>query len=241
MELDWVFVVLVAGSFFASLANAMFSVGGALIILALTSTVLPVMAIVPMHSTLMIGSTIARIPLFWDHINWSVVRAFMIGSAIGAAIGARTYVELPETLIGTAIGILMLIALWLPAMKWTPKNGAPWIGVGFLHTFISTVFAYGAVLHAVALQISDKRREVIGTMAGCLAAMSVFKISGYLWVGFNYGPYLHIIVASIIVSYFGSWLGKRIGEGVSDRAFRLAYRVLVTVTALRLIYVAVYQ
>ncbi len=238
MAFDTVFWVLVAGSFFASLFNAMFSIGGALIILALTSTVLPVSAIVPMHSTLMVGSTLARIPLFWQHIRWSVVRAFWLGSAIGAVAGARTYVELPESIIGTAIGVLMLIALWLPAFKWQPKSDSPWFGVGLLHTYVSTVFAYGAILHAVALRISDRRHEVIGTMAGCLAGMSVFKIAGYVWVGFDYLPFLHIIGASIAVSFLGSWLGKRMGEWVSEGAFRIIYRLLVTVTALRLIYLA---
>ncbi|MEM7432877.1 MAG: sulfite exporter TauE/SafE family protein [Pseudomonadota bacterium] len=238
MTFDTVFAILVIGSFLASLANAMFSIGGALIVLALSTTVLPISAVVPIHSTLMIGSTVWRVPLFWEHINWSIVRAFTIGSAIGAAIGARIFIELPETIVGTAIGVLMLVAMWLPAVKWRPKSDAPWLVVGLGHTFFSTIFAYGAILHAFALFISEKRKEVIGTMAGCLVAMSIFKISGYIWVGFDYMPYLHIVVASFLVSFLGSWVGKRIGEFVSEPAFRLTYRVLVTITALRLIYVA---
>ena len=47
MELDWVFFVLVAGSFIAAAFNAAFAVGGAMIILAATTAVLPLVAVVP--------------------------------------------------------------------------------------------------------------------------------------------------------------------------------------------------
>lgn len=238
MSPDWVFVTIVSGSFVAAVFNAAFSVGGALIILAVTSTVLPVQAIVPIHSAILIGSTITRVGLFWRHIDWSLVLPFLVGSFFGALIGARTYIELPETFIATAIGILMLVALWLPQIKWRPKFKHPWGIIGFLHSLISTLFAYGAVLHSVVLHTSLSRPQIVGTMAGCLTGMSVFKIAGYAWFGFDYAPYLWIIAASFVTAIAGSWLGKLLGDRLSEHWFRLAYRALVTVTALRLLYVA---
>ena len=70
---DSTFIAVVAGSFAAAVANAMFSAGGAMIVLAVTSTVLPIQAIVPIHSTLLIGSTSTRILFFWQHIDWKIV------------------------------------------------------------------------------------------------------------------------------------------------------------------------
>ena len=109
--LDATFIAVVVGSFAASVANAMFSAGGALIVLAVTSTVLPIQHIVPIHSTLLIGSTATRIVFFWSFIDWKIVWPFIFGSFIGALIGARIYVELPEAIIATAIAILMLLSL----------------------------------------------------------------------------------------------------------------------------------
>jgi len=60
-EADVTFYAIVIGSFLAAVSNAAFSGGGALIILAITSTVLPVAAVVPIHSTLLIGSTSSRV------------------------------------------------------------------------------------------------------------------------------------------------------------------------------------
>jgi uncharacterized membrane protein YfcA len=234
---DATFVIIVAGSFAASVFNAAFSVGGALIILAITSTVLPVQAIVPIHSTLLIGSTATRIIFFWDFIDWKLVRSFLVGSALGAFLGARVYIELPEAIIATAIGIVMLLAIWLPEASWRPQLPHPWTIVGFVHSLLSTLFAYGAIFHAVILHSGLGRRQVVATMGGCLTGMGIFKIVGYAFYGFDYSPYYLIIAASIAVSFLGTAVGKLIVDRLSEAAFRLAYRILITVTALRLLYI----
>ena len=238
MNPDLVFAIIVVGSFVASVFNAMFSAGGALIILAITATVLPVQAIVPIHSALLIGSAVSRIALFRAHIDWSIVWPFLVGSLIGSLAGARAYIELPESILATAIGVLMLVALWLPQVTWRPRMRHPWAVVGLVHSFISTLFAYGAVLHAVVLHTTLNRRQIVGTMAGCLSGMSVFKIAGYAWFGFDYAPFYIVITAAFAASLIGSWLGKQMGDGLPENWFRLVYRALVTITAVRLLYSA---
>ena len=237
ITLDTTTVVIVTGSFLAAVANAVFSAGGALIVLAATSTVLPINAIVPIHSTLLIGSTASRVLFFWEHINWKIAGPFLAGSLFGALIGARIYVELPEAIIATAISLLMLVALWLPNVSWRPRIRHPWAIVGFFHTFISTLFAYGALLHAIILHTGLQRRQIIGTMAGGLTGMGIFKITGYVLVGFDYSPYYALIALALLASFVGTIVGKRLGEFLPESTFRLVFRVLVTVTALRLLYV----
>ncbi len=221
--------------------NAVFSAGGALVILAVTSTVLPIQAIVPIHSTLLIGSTATRILFFWEHIDWKIAGPFLIGSFFGAILGARIYVELPEAIIATAISLLMLVALWLPKISWRPRVRHPWAIVGFIHTLISTMFAYGALLHSVILHTNLKRRQIVGTMAGALTGMGAFKIAGYIFVGFDYGPYLLVIAAATAVSFLGTFVGKLLGDRLSEEKFRFIYRILITITALRLLYVGLVQ
>lgn len=234
--IDAAFVAILAGSFVAAVFNAMFSAGGALIILATTSIVLPIHAIVPIHSTLLMGSTASRVVMFREHIDWRVVRPFLTGSLIGALLGSRVYVELPESIIATAIAVVMLVAIWLPQISWRPNLRHPWAIVGFLHTLISTLFAYGALFHSVILHSGLSRRQIVGTMGGCLTGMGLFKIAGYAWFGFDYLPYLAMIGAAFVMSAIGTAIGKRVGESLSEERFRLAYRILITITALRLLY-----
>ncbi len=238
---DATFYIIVAGSFLAALANAAFSAGGAMIILAVTSTVLPVGAIVPIHSTLLIGSTTSRALLFRRYIDWKIAVPFLAASVVAVAIGARIYVELPDRIVATAIGLVMLIAIWLPAISWRPKLRHPWAIVGFVHSLFSTLFAYGALLHAVILHTGLNRRQIVGTMAACLTGMSVFKITGYFANGFDYTPYLQIIVFSIAAALLGTWVGKLVIDRISEELFRVAFRVLVTITALRLLFTGLIQ
>lgn len=234
---DPVFLVLVIGSFVAAVFGAAFSAGGAQIILAVTSTVLPVQAIVPIHSTLLIGSTATRTWMFREYIDWKIVVPFLTGSLVGAAIGARVYVELPEAVVATAIGLLMLVAIWLPRIPWRPRLRHPWAIVGFLHTLFSTLFAFGAVLHSVILHTGLERKEIVGTMAGALVGMSALKIIGYVSFGFDYSPYFTVIAAAVVANVLGTIVGKHLGEFLPEPWFRLIFRILVTVTALRLLYV----
>jgi uncharacterized membrane protein YfcA len=88
----------------------------------------------------------------------------------------------------------------------------------------------------VILHTDLERRQIVCTMAGCLTGMSIFKITGYVWYGFDYSPYLAIIVAAVAVSFIGTAIGKKLGDHLPEDKFRLAFRILVTVTAIRLLY-----
>lgn len=240
-EFDTTFYIIVAGSFLAALVNAAFSAGGAMVILAVTSVVLPVGAIVPIHSTLLIGSTATRTLFFWPHIDWKIARPFLVGSIVAVAIGSRIYVELPETVIATAISIVMLVAIWLPDVPWRPRLRHPWAIVGFIHSLLSTLFAYGALLHAIILHTGLKKRQIVATMAASLTGMGLFKITGYALNGFDYAPYIRTIVFAIVAAFLGTWVGKMVIDRISEQLFRTAFRVLVTLTALRLLYTGLFD
>ena len=240
-ELDATFYLIVAGSFLAALVNAAFSAGGALIILAVTSFVLPVSAIVPIHSTLLIGSTSTRTLLFWRDIDWKIAGPFLVGSVFAVAIGSRIYVQLPDTFIATALSAVMLIAIWLPEVRWRPKLRHPWVAVGFIHSLLSTLFAYGALLHAIILHTGLKKRQIVATMGASLTGMGLFKITGYALNGFDYVPYMQTIGCAIAAAFLGTWVGRMVIDKISEELFRAVFRALVTLTALRLLYVGLFN
>ena len=238
-EHDVATLVIVLGSFLAAVSNAAFSSGGAMIVLAVTSTVLPVAAVVPIHSTLLIGSTTSRALVFRDHVDWRISGPFLVGSLAAVAIASRLYFSLPEKTIAVAIALVMLVAIWLPAVSWRPRVRHPWAIVGFVHSFLSTLFAYGALLHAVILHTRLTRRQIVGTMAVALTGMSIFKITGYTLNGFDYTPYLVTIALSVAAAFVGTWVGKLIIDRVSEKTFRFVFRALVTLTAIRLLYLSI--
>ncbi len=50
-----------------------------------------------------------------------------------------------------------------------------------------------------------------------------------------------LIVTAVAASFAGTWVGKRLSEKLTEHGFRLVYRALITVTALRLLYVALFS
>ena len=46
-----------------------------------------------------------------------------------------------------------------------------------------------------------------------------------------------VIAAGLAVSFVGTWLDRMVIDRMSERFFRNAYRILVTATAIRLLYV----
>ena len=79
----------------------------------------------------------------------------------------------------------------------------------------------------------------VGTMAAALTGMSLFKILGYSLNGFDYRPFATTIALSVLAAFAGTWVGKQIIDRISEATFRFVFRALVTVTAIRLLYVTI--
>ena len=79
-------VVITLGSFIASMVNSMFATGGVYLLIIASSSVLPLTAAVPLQSAFTFSSLMTRVALFWGHLNWPIIIAFVAGAAIGGEI-----------------------------------------------------------------------------------------------------------------------------------------------------------
>ena len=50
---------------------------------------MPPLALIPVHTVVMLGSGITRTMIMWRHVMRPTLLPFVIGSLIGAAVGAR--------------------------------------------------------------------------------------------------------------------------------------------------------
>ena len=98
--------------------------------LALLGSFMPISAVVPVHSALMLGTTVARAWLFREHIAWTITAPFVIGAAIGAPLGAKVYLTLPESIDTGSRSALFQEAcregvLYVPGEHCFAQEGAP--------------------------------------------------------------------------------------------------------------------
>jgi len=228
--------LIIAGSFASSAISAAFAVGGGFLMLAIVTSVIPISAVVPVHSATLLGTSVGRSLFFFRHVDWSITRPFIIGALIGAPLGARIYFNLPESVIAAVIGCMMLVTVWAPTIRWRPYFSHPFFYVGIVHTFLSSLFSFGGLMQALMLRTKLLKMQVIGTLAVSLLVMNVFKLIGYFSFGFDFKPYLGVIIAATCAGIPGALLGRRLVNSVSEEKFRLLFKIIMTAFAFRLLY-----
>lgn len=230
------FWLLVFTSFIASAISGAFAVGGGFLMLAVVAAFMPVSAVVPLHSVLMLGTSVGRGLFFWQFIRWEIVRPFVLGCLIGAPLGARIYLSLPEALIALAVGVFMLGAVWMPPVPWRIPLQHPFFAVGIVHSCLSAMFSFGGILQPLMMRTALDKMQVIATLAVALLFMNLAKIAGYVTFGFEYRPYLLLIGCALLAGVAGARVGKHLAERVPEETFRLVFNVIMTVLAMRLLY-----
>lgn len=226
--------VISIGCFLAAFVNASFATGGVYIMLAVVSSVLPLTVTIPLLPALALPSLFARIFLFKQHIKATIVKSFVLGSAIGVLIGGQLFVSLDERLISVSIGVLILFLTWWPKLTLTLPKFNVFSYVGFAHSFIGTLFGVGGILQPAVMRTSLSQAQITGTLAACLFIMDLFKISSYVINGFSYLAYINQLLAAALFGFIGAWWGKRVSLSISQQTFRAIFKLIITVVALKL-------
>ncbi len=234
--MDWAVFIVTAGSFVASFVNAAFATGGVYILLFTSSSVLPLSAAVPLQSAFAAASLVARVALFWEHIDWRIVRLFFLGCLLGVAIGTWTFAALPERAIALLLGLVLLLLIWVPQLPSLPVKH-PFVFVGIIHSYLGSLFGVGGVLQPLLLRTDLLKMQLTGTLAAAMLSLDLLKAIGYSSFGFNYADYLPHIIGATIAGFAGTWAGKCVTHHVSETLFRRVFRILVSAVALRFIYV----
>ena len=147
------------------------------------------------------------------------------------------YFDLSEFLLSLVIGLLILVAVWMPQqVKWGARFPVPFFWVGIAHAFLSTLFSFGGLFQPLMLRAALSKLQIVGTLSAGLLFMNVLKISAYTYYGFDYGPYSGVIVAAVLAAVPGAYLGKKLLHHIPEDRFRLIFSLIMTCFALRLLY-----
>lgn len=229
-------LIITLGSFVAAVVNAAFATGGIYVLLFTSVSVLPLSAAVPLQTAFSAASLMSRIHLFWPHIHWRIVRVFVVGCLFGVYFGTRTFASIPEETLALLMGCVLLTLIWMPAFNRPLPLRHPFFFVGVIHSYLGALFGVGGVLQPAVLRTEMVKLQITGTLAACMLSLDVMKSLGYTGFGFSYADYIPHIIGASVAGYAGSLVGKRVTAYVSEAAFRVVFRALVTLVALRLIY-----
>ena len=242
MEADSVVTLLTITStaFVTSTLTALIGAGGGTALLLVMLWFVPAASVVPVHGCIQLASNTARVVLFRRHMHWPVIIRFVIPMPAGVYVGLQLYGMLDQSALQLVIAGFVLLSLLVRVPSAVAGRAFPawaYLPAGFLiggANMLVGVLApvLGAILRFERL---DKERTV-GTLGFFGFAGNVFKTAGFVLVGFSFADYLPMIACASLATILGNLLGRRLLGGISSAGFAAAFRIMLGLLALKLVW-----
>jgi uncharacterized membrane protein YfcA len=235
----WVFTGLSVAALGAAFIAAIVGTAGGLILIAVMAFVFPPALLIPLHTVVQLGAATSMAISRWRYLMSDMVLPFTVGTAIGAAIGGRIFVSLPENVLLLALGISILALAWVPKIaQFGPERGR-FVFVGFVVTFLGVfISATGTLLSAFTAAVAPGRRNHIATLGVLMTIVHLAKLAAFGLLGVSFGSYGPLIAAMIVTSFIGTYIGKYALDRIPERLFRIGIQTMLTLLSIRLIWIA---
>ena len=235
-----VFFCLCAASLVTSFLGISTGAAGGLLLLAIMTTVLPPLVLIPIHTVVQLGSGVTRTLFMWRHVMVGTLAPFLIGAVIGATIGAHVFIVLPISILQGILGIFIIAVTWLPRIGRMGGERARYAVLGFGTSFLGMfVSATGSLLAPWIAGNAPNRHAQVATFGALMTISHIAKLMAFGFLGFAVGRYVPLMAGMVLTGALGNWIGERALDRVSEGNFRWVFRVILTLLGLRLIWAAV--
>lgn len=213
--------------------------GGGILIIGGMSLILPIAALIPIHALTQGIAGINRAYIFRKDVMKLFFILFILGTAIGFTLAINFLVTLSEDNLKLILGIGLIVLNFLPTFKVNsiPRKSIFFTGsvTGFLTMFIGVM---GPIVGILLNSFIKERHIIVATVAWCLSFQNIGKAIIFTNIGFDYTPWLILILLLIIASYFGTIVGKRMLDKSNNILFKKVLKIVILVLASKLIFEA---
>lgn len=234
-------LLLVIITLATSILTAIVGFGGGMILIAFMPGLLPPAAIVPIHALVQLCSNSSRAMFSWRSIHWSFCGAFIAGSILGGLGAAQLVNQLDLHYLPLILGAYILLNVWGPQLNFkTPPRGE-FFTIGFIQTGISTIIgATGPMSQSTLLRKGLGRDSIVSTSALLMTITHLIKIPIFGMLGFSFVSYWPLITGMCIGVIVGTFIGTRIRYKIPEALFKKTINWLLTLLALRMIYITLF-
>ncbi|KGT92991.1 permease [Erwinia typographi] len=229
--------VMVCCSFLTSALTAAMGLGGGTALLAVMGLGMPVSSLMPVHGMVQLGSNLSRTLIQRVYVVWPLVLWFLLGSAVGIALGAPVAAVIPDSAARIALGLFILWSVLRKRGDAKPLNRTFFViggGISSLGTMI--VGATGPMVAGLISSQGLKKQPLIATHATCMVLQHGLKILAFGLMGFAWAAWLPLLVAMIASGAFGTWLGSRMLDNLPEKLFRVTFRLTMLLLSAQLIW-----
>jgi len=232
--------LLIALSTLTSMISASMGVGGGTLLIMTMAQVMPAAALIPVHGMVQLGSNGGRLVMTLRHVEWQALVTFVPGAVIGALVASWLLIRLPAGGLELTIAAFVLFTTWGPGL---PKRALGRLGTflaGVVTTLLSSlVGASGPMVAAFIKQRGQGRESTVATFAACMTLQHLTKAFVFGVAGFVFHDWLGLIALMVVSGVVGTWLGLRLLTRLSEHRFDAGFRIVLTVLALRLVWLGV--
>ena len=229
--------LLVAASLVTSFISAAFGIGGGFTLIALLALLLPPAALIPVHGIVQFGSNAGRVGIMLKDVVWRPVLPFVIGTVIGAGLGAMVVVQLPPWAVQLALGIFII---WAVFAKLPPIQQRYILLGGVVSSFLTMFF--GATGNFIAAMVKSMNLDPVPHVATHSLMMTFqhfVKVLIFGLIGFQFGPYIILIIGMLISGFIGTIIGSRFLTKAGGRYFKPVLNTILFLAAAKLIWAGV--
>lgn len=227
--------MLLFGSFFATLMGSLVGVGGGFVIIGILSIFLPINILIPVLAAILASIDLVRAAVFRANLYKPIFYPFAVGCIFGVAFGTFFFISLPEKVIGTGLVALVTVTLFTPLGAKLNRLRYPYAWIGVTHSFLSTIFGFGGLFQSAIIRTNLMNVQLTATLATSFFVLEVLKINFYIIHGFNYTPYLGIIISAVCGAIPASLIGKKYAVRISDNFYRIFQKLIIGFIAISIL------
>lgn len=217
--------------------------GGGMLLVALMASVLDYALLIPIYGAVMLLTAGWRLWLFRVNVDRPLMGAYMAGMLPGAAISAWVYMNLiaiaaSQPWIKIGFGVYLVLYLVLPKIRVHMANRRRTMAMGGFLSGIATMIvgAVGPVGGPFFAAVNMPKLTFIAASAVSASTANLLKAPLFLVIWDRLGPeHLILIAAMGVAGMIGAAVGRRLIGRVNDRRFVLLVRLMMAVSAAKLI------
>jgi uncharacterized membrane protein YfcA len=238
------YVLVLAVGLVAGLVSGIVGTGATIILLPVLVFAFGPQAAIPIMAIVALMSNFAKITSWWREIDWRACAAYALGGIPGAALGARTMLSLPPSVVDVALGCFFLIMIpgrrWLAARSYKigPLILVPaGLAIGFL---TGIVVSTGPITVPLFTAYGLVKGAFIATEAA--ASLAVYISKAITFRSFGALP-TDIVVKGLISGssvMTGTYLAKLVVERLSLSAFQRLLDGVMLLSGLALLWAAIH-
>jgi len=231
-------ILLTLIAFGTSTITAITGIGGGMIMIAIMPGFLPAATIVPVHAVVQLFANSSRALFGWRFLRWEFVLAFIAGSIVGGLIAAGITREINLEYTPLIIAAYILFTVWGPKLEFKNPVKGEFVAIGLIQTGLSMmVGATGPMGQAALLRKGLQRDALVVTSALMTSFTHLIKTVLFALLGFSFVSYWEIILGMTAGVICGALLGTHIRYKIPQVLFQKILKWVLTLLALRMIYI----